>query len=89
MRWFFYVCEIVLPSNPAIDRVLKMFYYAEAGIPWYLLAEPGSKDLTLRLFKRTGDSYVEQGVGRLGQPLHLTEPVVVDLDPAELDLPRR
>jgi Uma2 family endonuclease len=81
------VCEILSPHNPAADRVLKMYYYAEAGIPWYLLVEPKPK-LTLRLFKLTGDSYVEQGVGRPGEPLHLTDPVVVDLDPADLDLPR-
>lgn len=81
------VCEIVSPGNPATDRVLKMHYYAEAAIPWYLLIEQ-EPELTLRLYRYDGGHYVEQSVGRIGQPLHLTEPVSVDLDPAVL-LPRR
>jgi len=39
-----------------------------------------------RILKR--HHYAEHGVVRIGQPLHLTEPVNLDLDPAVL-LPRR
>ncbi len=81
------VCEIVSPGNPANDRVLKMHYYAEAGIDWYLLVEQ-EPELTLRLYGLDDEKYVERGVGRAGEPLCLTEPVRVDLDPAVL-LPRR
>jgi Uma2 family endonuclease len=77
------VCEIVSPSNAAADRVLKMHYYAEAGIPFYLLAEP-QPELTLQLFRLVEGKYVPDGEGRPGRPLRLTEPVVAELDPAAL-----
>jgi len=75
--------EIVSPSNAATDRVLKMHYYAEAGIPWYLLVEP-SPELVLRLFRLDGTGYVKHAEGRPGQPLVLAEPVVAVLDPDAL-----
>lgn len=81
------VCEIVSPGNPATDRVLKMHYCAEAGIPSYLLVEQ-EPEITLRLFGLDGEKYIERAVGRPGTPLRLTEPVRLDLDPARL-LPRR
>jgi Uma2 family endonuclease len=78
------VCEIVSPSNPATDRVLKMHYYAEASIPWYLLVDP-EPELTLRLYRAEGRKYLEYATGRPGEPLKLTDPVHVTLDPATLD----
>jgi Uma2 family endonuclease len=78
------VCEILSPSNPATDRVLKMHYYAEAGIAWYLLVDPGPEP-TLRLYRLDGSHYVEHAVGRPGDPLVLTEPVHATIDPADLD----
>jgi Uma2 family endonuclease len=81
------ICEVASPDRPAVDRVLKMHYYAEAAIPWYLLVE-SEPDLVLCLFRFEDGHDVEHGVGRPGQALHMTEPVIVDLDPAVL-LPRR
>jgi Uma2 family endonuclease len=78
------VAEIVSPSNAATDRVLKTHYYADAGIPWYLLVEPDDGTITLRLFALDGDHYVPAGTGRPGAPLALTGPVVVTIDPADL-----
>jgi Uma2 family endonuclease len=40
------VCEIT-STNAATDRVLKMHYYAVAGIPWYLLVDPQPVTLSL------------------------------------------
>jgi len=77
------LCEIVSPGNPASDRVIKMHYYAEAGIPWYLLVEQ-EPELTLQLLRLEDDHYVEHAVGRPGTPLRMTEPVTVDLDPGDL-----
>jgi Uma2 family endonuclease len=78
------VCEIVSPCNPATDRVLKMHYYAQASIPWYLLVDP-EPELTLTLYRADGDKYLQYAGGKPGQPLTLTDPVHVVLDPADLD----
>jgi Uma2 family endonuclease len=67
------VCEIVSPSNAATDKVLKMHYYATAGIRWYLLVEPEPR--TLRLFELAGDKYMERAVAHSGEVLQLTDPV--------------
>ncbi|GAB3815818.1 Uma2 family endonuclease [Micromonospora zhanjiangensis] len=80
------VCEIISPSNASTDRVLKMHYYAAAGIPWYLLVEQDTG--TLHLHRRSGPHYVAHSVTKPGTVLRLTEPVTVDLDPERL-LPGR
>jgi hypothetical protein len=61
-----------------------MHHYAEAGIPWYLLIDTDPA-VILRLFRLEGDHYLLAGEGRAGQPLRLTDPITVDLDPATLD----
>ncbi len=76
------VCEIT-STNAATDRVLKMHYYAVAGIPWYLLVDP--RPLRLSLFRLDGDKYVEEAGAVPGEPLLFTAPIVTELDPASLD----
>lgn len=83
------ICEIVSPSRPSNDRVLKMHLYAEAKIKWYLLVEPADGlGITLRLYQLIGSRYVEQANASDDEVLRLTEPVLADLVPASL-LPRR
>jgi Uma2 family endonuclease len=79
------VGEIVSPSNAAADRVKKMAYYAEAGIPWYLIADP-RRDLVLQLYRLVDAHFVLDGEGHAGEPLLMTAPVVARLDPADLEL---
>lgn len=76
------VSEILSPSNPATDKVTKMHFYAVAGIPWYLLVDPQSGILVL--YRLTDGNYAEHATAKPGDPLLLTEPVVVAIDPAEL-----
>ena len=76
------VCEILSPSNQATDKVLKMHYYAAAGIAWYLLVDPSAR--SLHLYRLAGKGYVEHAAGKEGDALRLIEPFVATLDPAVL-----
>jgi Uma2 family endonuclease len=78
------ICEIVSPTSAAQDRLIKMQLYAAAGIPWYLLVEQDGRTLTLRLFRLDGDHYLEHAVAKSGEPLQITEPIRLTLDPATL-----
>jgi Uma2 family endonuclease len=78
------ICEVVSPGNAATDRVLKMHLYAAAKVEWYLLVEQRSGRLTLSLFRLHDGHYVEHVVTNPGEPLRLTEPFDVVLDPAAL-----
>jgi Uma2 family endonuclease len=80
------ICEILSPSNQATDRIHKMRYYAEAGIPWYLLVEP--KTGVLELYRLDGDRYTAHATAAPGELLEITEPVAVTIDPADLLPPR-
>jgi Uma2 family endonuclease len=76
------VCEILSPSNPATDKVLKMHYYAAAGIAWYLLVDPRAR--SLHLYRLAENTYVEHAACKEGEILRLTDPFVATLDPAML-----
>ncbi|MGK5679157.1 Uma2 family endonuclease [Actinoplanes sp. URMC 104] len=76
------VCEILSPSDPTTDKVLKMHYYAAAGIPKYLVVDPVAR--TFQLHELQGTAYTEHWTIRVGDVLRLTEPLVVDLEPAVL-----
>lgn len=88
VAWLRLICEIVSPGNPSADRVLKMQLYAEAGIPWFLLVEQEGGSVLLRLFRLDGEKYRLHAAGAAGNPLVITEPIAVTLDPERL-LPRR
>jgi Uma2 family endonuclease len=79
-------CEVTSPSNASVDRILKKHFYADAGIPWYLLIE--HKTAAMHLYRLVDNAYLEFSVTEVGDVLHLTEPVVVSIDPAELLPPR-
>ncbi|MFE9200525.1 Uma2 family endonuclease [Micromonospora sp. NPDC007230] len=76
------VCEIISPSNAATDKVLKMHYYAAAGIEWYLLVE--QENGTLHRYRRHGRHYRELSVTKPGEALELTEPVRATIRPQDL-----
>ena len=70
-------------TNVASDRVLKMHYYAAAGIPWYLVVDP--KPLSLNLYRLDDETYVEEASAGPGETLLFTAPIITELDPASLD----
>lgn len=79
------VGEIVSPGNAATDRLVKMQLYAAAGIRWYLLVEPDpAHGLSLRLYRLDRTHYVQDAVAAGDELLHLTEPLVLVLDPGAL-----
>ncbi len=45
-----WICEIVSPARPAVDRVRKRALYAEHGVPFYWIVDPAARTLeALRL----------------------------------------
>jgi Uma2 family endonuclease len=76
------VCEITSPSNAANDRLVKMSYYAEAGIPWYLLIE--QETAALHLYELADDAYFLRSQTSPGEVLNLAKPLVAAISPEEL-----
>lgn len=54
------VVEILSPGSRRLDRILKLAEYAEAGVPSYLLVEPGPP-VSLTEFVLAGDAYERRG----------------------------
>jgi Uma2 family endonuclease len=80
------VCEITSSSNAATDKVLKMHYYAGAGIPWYLIVE--HQTLALQLFRLQDGVYTKHSTTEPGGVLRMSEPVTAEIRPESL-LPER
>ena len=59
------VCEVVSANSAAVDRALKMYSYAAAGIPCYLLAEQEYN--ALYSYVLTEGVYVQNSVMHLHQ----------------------
>jgi Uma2 family endonuclease len=81
------VCEIVSPTNAAHDRLLKMQFYAGAGIEWYLIVEPDLdtvESVTLRLFRLAGQHYVEHATADGGETLAIVAPFSCRIDTSAL-----
>jgi Uma2 family endonuclease len=76
------VCEITSPSNATNDRLVKMAYYAEAGIPWYLLIE--QETAALHLYELAESSYVLRSLTGPGEVLNLGRPLVAAISPEDL-----
>jgi Uma2 family endonuclease len=71
-----WVCEVISPSNPGRDTVIKYRNYARAGIPYYWLVDLSERSLTaLRL---AGEHYTVQAEAKAGdviraEPFELIE----------------
>ena len=69
--------EILSPGSRRLDRVLKLAEYAEAGVPTYLLVEPGPP-VVLSEFRLVDGTYQLVAEHRGSAPLQLG--VTLDLD---------
>jgi Uma2 family endonuclease len=81
------VTEITSPGTALTDRGTKKQYYAEAGIAWYLLAEPdfaGYESVTLRLFRLDGDHYTEHAAAGPGETLVADIPFRIEISTDDL-----
>ena len=67
-----WVCEIVSPSDPRRDTVIKYRDYAKAGIPYYWLVD--LKQRTLTALQLKNEHYIVQGEAKAGSPLRQVEP---------------
>jgi hypothetical protein len=64
-------------TSPGIDADSRARHYAEAGIDWYLLAEPdftSYSTLSLRLLHREGTTYIRHTTAQHGQTLTSQQP---------------
>lgn len=85
------VGEITSPTTAVIDRLLKPFFYAAAGIEWYLLVEPDIEDpkqITMRLLRLHGEHYVEHAKAEPGQTLISSEPFPIEIPTESLIVKR-
>lgn len=67
-----WICEVISPSDPRRDTVVKYSDYARAGIPYYWLVDLQAQSLVALVLK--DGHYSIQCEARAGQPLRLAEP---------------
>jgi Uma2 family endonuclease len=51
-----WICEVLSPSNPGIDRVKKLNSYHQFGVPHYWIVDP--MDESLSVFRWTAEGYL-------------------------------
>jgi Uma2 family endonuclease len=73
------VVEVVSPGSRRVDRILKLAEYADAGIPHYLVVEPGPP-VSLTEFGLVGGVLAAVGEHHGRAHLALDPPVTLDLD---------
>jgi len=75
--------EVVSPSNPANDLLLKRLVYADLGIPEYWIVDGRDASLTV-LQLDAGKAYSETAICRPGHRWLADKPFPLAIDPGEL-----
>jgi Uma2 family endonuclease len=70
--------EVLSPSNPGNDQVIKRHYYATGGIRHYWIVDPEKRTLTV--LELDGDKYTERAVVQAGEVYRTDEPFALTLD---------
>jgi Uma2 family endonuclease len=78
------VVEVLSPSNPSNDLVLKRHEYAVAGIPHYWIVDVEAETLSVLTLTSDGKGYAGPLVVRAGEPWKCEEPFPLVLDLAEI-----
>jgi Uma2 family endonuclease len=73
--------EVLSPSNPGNDLVLKRHYYAAGGIPQYWIVDPKARRLTVLTLD--GATYADRAVVEPGQVWRSEQPFPLTIDPAD------
>lgn len=77
-----WVCEVVSPSDPRRDTIIKYRDYARAGIPYYWLVDLEARSLTaLRL---VNEHYTVQAEGKAGESLRAEPFELVEIEVGSL-----
>ena len=77
-----WICEVVSPSDPRRDTIVKARDYGRAGVPHYWLVDLAQQTLTaLRL---SGEHYVIQAEARAGERVRLEPFDLVEIDVGKL-----
>jgi Uma2 family endonuclease len=61
-----WVMEVVSPSDPGRDKIIKRNEYARAGIPEYWLVDPMEQTVTVFVLPEQAEAYAIHGVFGLG-----------------------
>lgn len=75
--------EVLSPSNPSNDLVLKRHGYAVAAIPQYWIVDQEARTLTVLRLDAETQRYAESAVVRAGEVWKTDDPYPLQLDPAE------
>jgi Uma2 family endonuclease len=77
------VAEIVSPSNPNNDLIVKREFYARFGVAEYWIADRRGRSLTILQLGAAG-KYTERGVFYPGEAWRSQSPFPLQIGPAEL-----
>jgi Uma2 family endonuclease len=77
-----WVCEILSPSNAAVDRVQKMQSFFQAGVPHYWLLNP--TEFTLEVYRHAEEGYLLALSAQAGQTVRAEPFEAVELKVDEL-----
>jgi Uma2 family endonuclease len=72
--------EVLSPSTRTYDRVWKRKLYAEAGVPFYLVVDPGEGGASALLYELDDDDYREIARAGAEMPLRMERPFPATVD---------
>jgi Uma2 family endonuclease len=80
------VVEVLAPSNPGYDRLLKRDLYERLGVPGYWIVDPGAPDRapSIEALALVDGAYVVESEAAGEQALEVSRPVALAVTPADL-----